>query len=101
MHTLRSEPGAAAKPAGVEDAREDISRRMYAGHDMSSHEVVVRSLLEMLQEFDDASEGDRSVRTRDSSASRCRRAVAVFSCFLAVFLLFQAEAYCLESTKLQ
>lgn len=34
---------------------------MYAGHDMSAHEVVVRSLLEVLQEFDDASEGDRTV----------------------------------------
>lgn len=35
---------------------------MYDGHDMSSHEVVVRSLLEVLQEFDDASDGDRTVR---------------------------------------
>lgn len=34
--------------------------RMYHGHDMSSHEVVVRSLLEVLQEFDDASDGDRT-----------------------------------------
>lgn len=35
---------------------------MYHGHDMSSHEVVVRSLLEMLQEFGEAEQGDRTVR---------------------------------------
>lgn len=67
-----SEPSAACGPgpADGQDSkdskdsreREDVSRRMYAGHDMSSHEVVVRSLLEVLQEFDDASEGDRTVR---------------------------------------
>lgn len=41
---------------------------MYAGHDMSSHEVVVRSLLEVLQEFEDAREGDRTVRLRTCTA---------------------------------
>eukprot|EP00903_Cladosiphon_okamuranus_P005355 g5350.t1 len=57
-----SEPGASSGPctADSEDSRDDVSRRMYDGHDMSSHEVVVRSLLEVLQEFDDASEGDRT-----------------------------------------
>ena len=35
---------------------------MYDGHDMSSHEVVVRSLLEVLQDFAEAGEGDRTVR---------------------------------------
>lgn len=61
-----SEPGACSGPGPVHagDSREDVSSRMYAGHDMSSHEVVVRSLLEVLQEFDDATEGDRTVRLR-------------------------------------
>ncbi|CAN0091694.1 unnamed protein product [Scytosiphon promiscuus] len=47
-------------PADGEGSREDVCGRMYDGHDMSTHEVVVRSLLEVLQEFDDASEGDRT-----------------------------------------
>ena len=61
-----SEPSASSGPrtARAGDSREDVSSRMYAGHDMSSHEVVVRSLLEVLQEFDDASEGDRTARVR-------------------------------------
>lgn len=60
--------GSAARPsvaAGLEESREDEARRlmnMYDGHDMSSHEVVVRSLLEVLQEFAEAGEGDRTVR---------------------------------------
>lgn len=65
-----SEPGAASGPADAEAAREDLSRRMYSGHDMSSHEVVVRSLLEVLQEFDDASEADRTVRRHQSFSLR-------------------------------
>lgn len=35
---------------------------MYDQHDTSSHEVVVRSMLEVLQEFGEASESDRRVR---------------------------------------
>lgn len=62
--------GFAACPSGkaglVEEARDnDGPRRMYSGHDMSSHEVVVRSLLEVLQEFAEAGEGDRTVRLRN------------------------------------
>ena len=40
---------------------------MYDGHDMSSHEVIVRSLLEVLQEFGETGEGDRRVRTGSES----------------------------------
>ncbi len=54
---------------------------MYAGHDMSTHEVVVRSLLEVLQEFDDAIEGDRTVRGTG-------RFVAFFCCAFAGLVLF-------------
>ncbi|CAM9648793.1 unnamed protein product, partial [Laminaria digitata] len=57
--------GSVAHPdvaGGVVESREDEARRMnmYDGHDMSSHEVVVRSLLEVLQEFAEAGEGDRT-----------------------------------------
>lgn len=52
----------AAPKAGLEGSRNDDTRRMYDGHDMSRHEVVVRSLLEVLQEFGEAGEGDRAVR---------------------------------------
>lgn len=50
--------------AGLGESREGEARRMnmYDGHDMSSHEVVVRSLLEVLQDFAEAGEGDRTVR---------------------------------------
>lgn len=34
---------------------------MYDGHDMSTHEVIVRSLLEVLQEFGEASESECEV----------------------------------------
>lgn len=64
--------GFAARPAAAVGAGwsgEDGPKRMYDGHDMSSHEVVVRSLLEVLQEFDEASEGDRTVRKRLGFAS--------------------------------
>lgn len=37
---------------------------MYDGHDMSSHEVLVRSLLEVLQEFGEATESERAVGCR-------------------------------------
>lgn len=42
---------------------------MYHGHDMSSHEVVVRSLLEVLQEFGEADQGGRTVRVTAVSGS--------------------------------
>lgn len=84
-----SEPGAASGPADAEDSREDhhISRRMYAGHDMSSHEVVVRSLLEVLQEFHDASEGDRTVRLvlpPVFSRPKCMAGCYMLSCVFAL-----------------
>lgn len=41
--------------------REEGPRRMYDQHDMSTHEVVVRSMLEVLQEFGEADAGDRTV----------------------------------------
>lgn len=84
----RSEPGAAAgasaAPADVEDSRKDITMRMYDGHDMSSHEVVVRSLLEVLQEFDDASDGDRTVRMISFRGAEVIR--LVYSCVCCLHL---------------
>ncbi|CBJ27269.1 expressed unknown protein [Ectocarpus siliculosus] len=90
----RSEPVAAVKrtaatagdAAGDEDLKEDISKRMYDGHDMSSHEVVVRSLLEVLQEFDDASEGDRTAapciaRATDDRVNRMHQLLVLHSAF--------------------
>lgn len=44
---------------------------MYDRHDMSSHEVVVRSLLEVLQEFGEASESEREVRSIFAYMVRC------------------------------
>ncbi|CAM9580439.1 unnamed protein product [Ectocarpus fasciculatus] len=85
-----SEPVAAVErttaAAGDEDVKEDISRRMYDGHDMSSHEVVVRSLLEVLQEFDDASEGDRTAapciaRATDDRVNRKQQLLVLHSAF--------------------
>lgn len=78
-----SEPGAASEPcpADAEDSRDNISRRMYAGHDVSSHEVVVRSLLEVLQEFDDASEGDRTVSLCFPTNTNVHRWLFLLLCF--------------------
>ncbi|CAN0327888.1 unnamed protein product, partial [Ectocarpus sp. 12 AP-2014] len=90
----RSEPvtavertaAAAGDAVGDEDLKEDISKRMYDGHDMSSHEVVVRSLLEVLQEFDDASEGDRTAapciaRATDDRVNRKQQLLVLHSAF--------------------
>lgn len=70
----------------VEESRDDDGpRRMYSGHDMSSHEVVVRSLLEVLQEFTEAGEGDRTVRLRT---------VLVENRGFRRFCVFEAERFC-------
>lgn len=61
---VSSESNTGAEPkvasAGIAGA-EDGSRRMYDQHDMSRHEVVVRSMLEVLQEFGEVGESDRTV----------------------------------------
>lgn len=54
---------------------------MYDGHDMSSQEVVVRSLLEVLQDFDEASEGDRTVRAHYLMSRRTIELPARCRCF--------------------
>ena len=61
--------GSGSVADGLKESREDEARRMnmYDGHDMSSHEVVVRSLLEVLQDFAEAGEGDRTVRLGNTS----------------------------------
>lgn len=73
---------------------------MYHGHDMSSHEVVVRSLLEVLQEFGEAEQGDRTVRV--TSVSGClppfpRRAQVGLLLEIRLCLAHRRSALCLVS----
>lgn len=64
--TVKGWAARAAPKVDLEGSRDDDTRRMYDGHDMSSHEVVVRSLLEVLQEFGEAGEGNQAVSARAS-----------------------------------